>query len=203
MYLWRIELDLSSPRVRLSLMDRQKLHQLAAGLFGASRRDASLLYRYKTAGTKVLLYLYSSAPLREDALSWDIRLTGGRDVSGWLAGMETGQTLGFDLLTMPFKKVYDGEHRNSRRRRLKQPEERMAWLRRKAEQNGFALLSVREDPSERIFAAHTAARGGKLVLDAWRYTGTLQITDAERFRSAVQNGIGPDKAYGLGMLLLA
>ena len=203
MYLWRIELDLSSPRVRLGLSDRQKLHQLVTGLFGTSRKNADLLYRYKADGAKVMLYLYSSLPICEEALSREIRLTGGRDVSDWLAGMYAGQVMGFDLLTMPFRKVYDGEHKNSRRRLLRQPEERMDWLRRKAEQNGFAVLSVQEDPAERIYASHAADRGGRLFLDVWRYTGSLQITDAEQFRAALQNGIGPDKAYGLGMLLLA
>ena len=203
MYLWRIELDLSSPRVRLSLMDRQKLHQLVTGLFGASRKDAGLLYRYKTAGTKVLLYIYSSVPLDESRLSGDVRMTGERDVSAWLAGMGNGQILRFDLLTMPFKKVFDGTNKNSRRRLLRDPEERLAWLQRKAEQNGFSVLSVREDPAERIFGSHSAEKGGRLYLDSWRYTGTLRITDEDLFRTAVQNGIGPDKAYGLGMLLLA
>ena len=203
MYLWRIELDLSSPRVRQGLADRQRLHQMLTGLFGASRRDAALLYRYKTAGTKIMLYLYSSLPICEESLTRDIRLTGGRDVSDWLAGMEAEQVMGFDLLTMPFRKVFDGEHKNSRRRLLKKPEERMEWLGRKAEQNGFVILSAREDPAERVFASHAADQGGRLFLDAWRYTGTLRITDAERFRAAVQYGIGPDKAYGLGMILLA
>lgn len=203
MYLWRIELALSSPRIRRAMADRQQLHQLVTGLFHASRRDAALLYRYKAVGIKVLLYIYSSLPIRQEELHRDMKLTGGREVTDWLDGLQSGQTITFDLLTMPFKKVYDGTHKNSRRRVLRQPEERMVWLRRKAEQNGFTVLSVREDPAERIFGNHSEDQGGKLFLDTWRYTGLLQITDAEMFREAVRNGIGPDKAYGLGMLLLA
>ena len=33
--------------------------------------------------------------------------------------------------------------------------------------------------------------------------GMLKITDAVRFREAFENGIGPGKAYGLGLLMLA
>ena len=82
-------------------------------------------------------------------------------------------------------------------------EERKVRLQRKSEQNGFSVLSLREDPAERIFGSHSAERGGRLYLDSWRYTGTLRITDEDLFRAAVRNGIGSDKAYGLGMLLLA
>ncbi len=203
MYLWRIEMDLSSPRIRQALMDRQKMHQLVTGLFGASRKDADLLYRYKTIGVKVLIYIYSSTQIEKGTLSGDVRLSAGQEVSGWLAGMQNGMVMNFDLLTMPFKKVYDGTHKNSRRRLLRQAEDRIEWLNRKAEQNGFSIITVREDPAERVFGIHPAARGGKLYLDTWRYTGTLRIEDETRFRSGVQNGIGPDKAYGLGMMLLA
>ena len=42
-----------------------------------------------------------------------------------------------------------------------------------------------------------------MYLDQYHYQGTLQITDVEQFRKAVQGGIGPGKSYGLGMLLLS
>ena len=203
MYLWRIELDLSSPQIRSAMRDHQKLHRLITGFFNASRQDAKLLFRYRTIGHKIVFYIYSSIPINRNDLPKNVNITGGKNVNNWLLKMKTGQTMNFDLLTMPFKKAYNDQIKNSRRKLLQQPEERLNWLNHKAEQNGFIILSVKEKPSMRIFCSHSADRGGSLYLDTWQYTGTLQITDEIKFRSAVQNGIGPNKAYGLGMLLLA
>lgn len=202
MYLAKIEMSLSEPAVRAALRDAQKMHRLVAGLYQLPRQEAELVYRVRTQGYTVALYLYAAQPINLDRLLPGIRLTGERDVSDWLASIREGQLWRFDLLTMPFKKVSDGEGSNSRRRVLRTQEERLAWLARKAVQNGFVILDVQETPGEKESAVHTAEKGGRLFLDAYQYSGTLRILDAERFRQAVRQGVGPGKAYGLGMLLL-
>lgn len=202
MYLAKIEMSLSEPSVRAALRDAQKLHRLAVGLYERSRQDAGLLYRVQTQGHAVSLYLCAQRPIERDRLLPGMLLAGEREISDWLASMQEGQLWSFDLLTMPFKKVPDGEGGNSRRRVLRSREERFAWLSRKAQQNGFAVLDAQESAAEKTSALHTQEKGGRLYLDVYRYSGILRILDAERFRTAVQEGIGPDKAYGLGMLLL-
>ena len=92
--------------------------------------------------------------------------------------------------------------KNSRRRILRTEEERLDWLRRKAEQNGFELVSCQELESGCQTGTHAVEQGGKMRMDSYHYQGVLRICHAEQFRSAVRNGIGPGKAYGLGMLLL-
>lgn len=202
MVLSKIEMNLSEPLVRAALRDAQKMHRLVAGLYGLSRQEASLVYRVQVQGQRVNLYLYAGQPVDRSRILPGMRLAGERELSGWLASMQEEQLWSFDLLTMPFKKVPDGENRNSRRRVLRTQEERFAWLNRKAAQNGFVILDVQEFPGEKESALHPAEQGGRLYLDSYRYSGALQIKDAERFRLALQNGIGPGKAYGLGMLLL-
>lgn len=202
MYLTKIEMSLSDPAVRAALRDLQKMHRLASGLYQLPRREAELLYRVRAQGASVTLYLYAALPVDRDRLLPGMFLKGERELSGWLAAMQPGQLWGFDLLTMPSKKVADGESANSRRRVLRTQEERLAWLARKAEQNGFAILDVREAAGEKAGALHAEEKGDRLYLDTYHYSGTLQITDAEKFRLALRHGIGPGKAYGLGMLLL-
>ena len=202
MYLSRIDMSLSSPAVRAALRDTQRMHRLAAGFFGVSRADAQLLYRCRTQGTAVSLYLYSALPVDRARIPGGMTLGGEREMSDWLSAMRSGQSLQFDLLTMPFRKVPDGAGGNSRRRVLRTREERMSWLERKAAQHGFRLLRVEEMQEEKLSAAHQKERGGSLYLDVYRYTGVLEIVDEEAFRSAVRSGVGPGRAYGLGMLLL-
>ena len=202
MYLSKIEMSLSDPSVRAALRDAQRMHRLAAGLYQLPRREAELVYRVRAQGHKVALYLYAGQAVRRDRLLPGMVLVGERELSDWLASMREGQRWGFDLLTMPFKKEPDPAGGNSRRRVLRTQDERLAWLARKGEQNGFALVQAQESVGEKSSAVHTEEKGGRLYLDCYRYSGTLLILDAERFRQAVQNGIGPGKAYGLGMLLL-
>ena len=202
MYLSKVEMSLSDRSVRAALQDAQRMHQMAAGLYQTAREDAHLLYRTHVRGFDVGLYLYADRPVDRDRLLPGMRLAGERDVTDWLDSMAAGQTWHFDLLTSPCKKVADGSGKNSRRRVLRTHEERLSWLLRKAEQNGFALVDVQENAAERVFAAHPAEKGGGMFLDAYQYSGVLAITDAAAFRAAVSRGIGPGKAYGLGMLLL-
>ena len=202
MYLTKIELDLSSPGVRAALGDGQKMHRLVCGCFGTARKASDILYRCRLRGTFADLYLYSACPIEEDRLLKGMRLAGQRDITSWLEKMTAGNVLQFQLVTMPFRKVAEDGAKNSRRRALHTQEERFAWLTRKAEQGGFQVLSVMESPAEKMTARRPAETGGSLTVDAFCYTGTLRITDAEQFRKTVQTGIGAEKAYGFGMLIL-
>ena len=202
MILSKIEISLSEPAIRAALRDAQRMHRLVSGLFQTPREDAQLLYRVRTQGAKVSLYLYADRPVDRSRLLPGMLLAGERDLTDWLDSMGADQVWGFELLTMPFKKTPEGDGKNSRRRVLRTREERLAWLARKAEQNGFSLLEAQEYPGEKLCASHPAEKGGRLFLDSYRYSGVLRITDPALFRNAVKNGIGPGKAYGLGMLLL-
>ena len=203
MILTKIEMHLSDPSARADLRDVQRMHQLVTGLFQTARQDSDILYRVRAHGAAISLYMYSSTPVEQSRLLPYMLLAGEKNLGDWLDTMESGQLWSFDLLTMPSKKVADGQQgKNSRRCVLRSQEERLAWLGRKAEQNGFAVLSTQEQIGEKLMGAHPSDKGGRLYLDTYCYTGTLQITDAEKFRTAVTRGIGPEKAYGLGMLLL-
>jgi len=80
-------------------------------------------------------------------------------------------------------------------------EDQVAWLRRKGEQGGFQVLNVRVGG---LSKDRSRARGrAPLTLAGVNFEGHLRITDPERFVQAVSRGIGPGKAYGLGLLSLA
>lgn len=109
-----------------------------------------------------------------------------------------GLALGFDLLAYPCKKV-DVGRANSVRAFLTTSQERRAWLVRQGEKNGFALRVLREDEPADMRGKR---RTGLVQIRAVRFSGVLEITDAERFRDGYLRGVGPEKAYGLGMLML-
>lgn len=200
MYLTKIQLDIYNRTVCYALSDCQRMHRMINGLFATDREGAQLQYRVQNTGRSCAVYLYSDMPIDRSRLLPFMTFVGERDLGAWLASMTEGRTLSFDLVTMPSKKER-GEV-NSRRRILREADKRSAWLARKAEQNGFVLLDVHELESASLTGKHEKERGGYMVWDTYHYRGILQITDSERFRKALQTGIGPGKAYGLGMILL-
>lgn len=201
MYLTKLELPLASRQTADALANAQAMHRLVTSLFAASRETAKILYRVRVLNGVVQIYLYSSVP--HQALPAGVQLVGQRDLTDWVSAMQEGQVWKFDLVAMPSKKVYQPQrHANSRRRVLRSAQERMTWLQRKADQNGFCLLQAEELEQSHSRGMHSKDKGGWMYWDAYHYQGKLQVTDAELFRRAITEGIGPGKAYGLGMILL-
>ena len=79
------------------------------------------------------------------------------------------------------------------------------WLFKQAERNGFSLSEGEWLVTESrwyIFKKNKEQRS-KLRILAVTYEGVLTVTDAEAFKKALVNGIGREKAYGLGLMTVA
>lgn len=197
MYLIKAELDRRDARGLLA--DCQRMHRFVTGFFGTDRLSGQILYRTNMVRDKLCIYLYSQAPAEHIP---DNCLVQQREITSWLDAMEAGQLWSFDLIAAPTKKIASEGNKNSRRRILRQPGERQAWLERKADQNGFAIIQAQELEQIHVSGRHHADKGGVMYHDAYHYQGVLQITDAEAFRKAMQAGIGSGKAYGFGMMMV-
>lgn len=202
MYLTRIDLQPQLRSVQRALTDCQQMHRLVSGLFQTARKDANVLYRLRMEAGRTAIYLYSDLPVNRAAMVPGMAFGGERDLSDWLLALENGQVWRFDLMAAPMKKVAAEGRKNSQRRILREPSERLAWLHRKAEQYGFVILGAEEKESVHLMGAHPAEQGGRMYWDGYRYDGILQIHRQELFRQAVAQGIGAGKAYGMGMMLL-
>lgn len=83
-----------------------------------------------------------------------------------------------------------------------------AWLSRKGQQHGFAVLWATSDGFW-----HGVDRGGSVSpvratkqsvsVYGVRFDGVLRITEPSLFTDALKTGIGPAKAFGFGLLSLA
>ena len=201
MYLTKLIIPLENRKAAEALGDCQKMHRLVCSVFSAGRDEENLLYRVNVVHGSIQIYSYSEH--RAVKLPDGVHLAGQRDMSEWLETLSEGNCMGFDLLVSPSKKVYQPEMgKNSQRRILRNPTDRLNWLNRKAEQNGFRILDVREVSHEHSYGRHVGEKGGALHIDAYHYQGSLRVADEELFRKAVQVGIGPGKAYGLGMMMV-
>ncbi len=207
MFISAFILDRRSASVRQCLRNAQDMHRNIMSGFGnnGSNSEGSrlgVLYRLVDSGTDIKLYVLS--PVLPNWNSFEekgfyIEDT-PKEVSYVSSVTGAGNRFGFDLLCIPSKKE-KREGKNSRRILLKTEEERVEWLRKKAEQNGFSLLWVREEGGSKVMVKtkHSST-------EAWhggiRFRGELVVLDAALFSKAFQKGIGAGKAYGFGMLLL-
>lgn len=140
------------------------------------------------------------------------------------ASIETGGRLRFRLRVNPTRKIDtrsgpDGRRRNGRRVELRDDSARIAWLQRKAGECGFEILTVRADPrvpdvlvlaEAKVGGSRPVTSTGREVVSTSRLTfrpvlfeGELKVTDVALFRATLAAGIGPGKAYGLGLLSVA
>lgn len=117
----------------------------------------------------------------------------------------TGQRLAFLLTANPIKTIIDAEKDAKPRKTsdkcrvpLIDEEEQRAWLARK--------LAVAAEIETATVLPHEplhfrkGSRAGKLVTVT--YEGLLRVRDAEALSRLLENGIGPAKAFGCGLLLV-
>lgn len=138
--------------------------------------------------------------------------------------LEAGMVLVFRLRANPTRRIATGNAAEAERWRgkrvdLRREQDQLDWLRRKGEQSGFQLLharastavpNVRAVPGQRLAGVRRssseegeAGRVDRLTFGSVLFEGELVITDAPVFRRALEEGIGPGKAYGLGLLSVA
>lgn len=117
-----------------------------------------------------------------------------KDFKPVLKSLSTGQQLHFTLTANPAKSA--GHHRYS----LTKSDDQLRWLQKRSLQNGFAIADSCIKSHKNVQIKH---RGCKPInFGTVTYEGILQITDLNRFKQALITGIGPEKAYGMGMLLI-
>lgn len=119
----------------------------------------------------------------------------------------------FSLIANPTRKVKsEANAKNGRRVPITRREDRevdgkiqpglLSWLRRKGEQHGFSFdeTTVRTISKPRQWFLKKGAAG---VHAGTEFVGILTVTDPDRFRAAVAQGVGSAKAFGFGMLCLS
>lgn len=200
MYLSQLDLQLSYPAVRQTLRNCQDMHRTMMKAFDCSREEAGLLYRIMKTDQSIFIYVQSMALPQWDRIEKEgFHCAKMQDISALPDRFTKDALLRFSLLACPTKKV-QGEGKNSRRVLLRGEEERIEWLKRQGEKNGFVVVEAHEAAKEQMLSGTKAS--GDFYLTGIPFDGVLKITDAESFRKGFQRGIGAEKAYGFGLLMI-
>lgn len=113
----------------------------------------------------------------------------------------------FQLCANPTKKTSkqgtDGSlTKNGRRVPLSKREELVEWIKRKAVQGGFAVdeATLRTFSRGREYFNKKSQTG---LHSAVEFQGLLAVTDPAQFHETFTRGVGPAKAFGFGLLVIA
>jgi CRISPR system Cascade subunit CasE len=117
--------------------------------------------------------------------------------------------LSFRLRANPSRKIDtktgpDGQRRHGRRVELVQEDQQLSWLQRKGADGGFEVLSLRIGGVTKEKGRRRATPAPSITLAGVLFEGRLRVTDPQKFLDhSLAKGLGPGKAYGLGLLSLA
>ncbi len=207
MYLSQLILDPRSRSVLHDLADPYQLHRTLMSAFPSSLPAGErVLFRVEQQRKiPYLSILVQSSTLPDwNGLNERAYLLLPASVKPFHVHPAIGQAFRFRLLANPTKRLRGNDKTDGPRVGLLRQEDQIAWLERKAGQNGFRVLEV-----QTIKTLHPDAvkrENGKthhIHSEAVRFDGFLQVTEPEPFLMGLTCGIGSGKGFGFGLLSLA
>jgi CRISPR system Cascade subunit CasE len=213
-YLSRLILNPRSRRVQREVADSYQMHRSIMRAFPSelSAGQERVLFRLESSprnGTLILLVQSRSTPdwcwlAQSNARGYLLPVSEPNPaMKVFELDPSIGQALAFRLRANPTarRRLSDGK---GKRIGLQREEEQVAWLHRKAQEGGFRVLSVRTGNQDTVTGF--MRRNGtphKLSLLSVQFDGLLRVSDPDRMRKSVYQGIGSGKAFGFGLLSLA
>lgn len=207
MYLTRIMLSLTDPAVADLVFDCQKVHSFVMSGFpmvssSTARSDMNVLYSLDCNDrTATLLVQSDEAPAIHNYRIANARIQPmvmTKNVSGLNDLVQTKPMLTFALFANPTRSEKRTD-RPSMRKFIADEAGRMKWLYRHLEACGCRILDAYEESTEAISGMR---RSGRINAVGSHWKGTLQVTDPDKFWAAMREGIGHERAYGMGMIMV-
>ncbi len=208
MYLSRLQLNPAHPQARRDLASAYELHRSLARAYApdADSPPARFLWRREAdhSGLPGNTVLVQAAQLA----NWQALSASATHGAGYCDDLQANKPVALESLIQAGRRcrfrllANPTVTREGKRYGLHDDEARQAWLRRQGERLGFVVVAAERSASGRLRTPH-GGRERTITLDAVLFDGILQVTDADALRHAWCAGIGPGKAFGLGMLSLA
>lgn len=207
MYLYVLEKTLSNEYTMADITELNKLmtnsdniHHLLGKLFNVNneenwRSKYNILYKVDTSTTFKLKVKSDIQIDKKVALENKIKVLDEKEIS-----IKNNQEITVKLEVSPFRK--DGGQKN--KKIIKTTKERKDWLKNKLTYNGECeVKEINELGQVAKYMEHPDKLKGAAMLNGFSYEIKLTVRDAEGFKKLMQIGVGPQKAYGFGLLEIA
>lgn len=200
MHLTRLLLDPRSAQARRDLADPYEMHRTLARVFAKDDRHAPprFLWRFESSGAwSDPVVLVQSA----HAADWS-RLD---SVLGYLQRPADTKVVSMERLLQPaaryrFRLLANPTvTRDGKRHGLVTEDTQLGWLARQGERCGFRVDAALVTSSDVL---NSSKGGSRISLQRTCFEGVLQLLDVDKMAVVLQDGIGPGKAFGCGLLSL-
>jgi CRISPR system Cascade subunit CasE len=189
------------------------LHQSVWDLFGDNPdRERDFLYRMETIGKWPVVYAISNRRPLDFRELWDM------EIKDYDPKIKADMRLGFTVRVNPTRKrdgkrhdvVMDAKYRGRSGESGKEDKKPLAqivtetcveWLKDRGEKNGFDILSARAD-GYRQSQFVKRKEGLRIRYSTVDFTGVLRVRDEKIFKSVLLEGLGPEKGFGCGLMLV-
>lgn len=233
MFISRIHLNPQRAATKSAAGNINKLHGAVLNTVAPTvegTRPEGMLWRLDTGKYRHTLYVVSptepdfSAIQEQYGWSTEEGKAEVRDYNPRLESLRAGQRLAFRITANPTHTVvYPNEldkKGNPRRRRIAHETHahQVGWLAQRSGACGFSLpgyCPAREvrgklvGPSDNVrtspLRVERFVKSGStpVTIGMVTFDGVLEVTDADKFRASLVNGVGRGKAYGCGLLTVA
>lgn len=204
MYLSRIPLDTSRRRTQIALISPNKFHGAVEEAF--QERRGRRLWRIDTLkGATYLLMLSANEP----DLSGIAEQFGYREMQGEIKAYDSllnriqeGSIWHFRLVANPVHSIWNGKGRGKVVAHVTERHQ-LEWLNSQSEKKGFSIVpdSAHVVQAEwKVFRKRNSAQKVHILQAA--FEGKLKVQNEDIFKDTLINGIGREKAYGMGLLTI-
>lgn len=193
MYLSIVQPDFSKVNVARAMTNEQDMHRNIQALFDSDRKSINVLYRFIPSKDIRKSVICVQSDIMPTSTS-DLKVLSCTDARERISLIKTGVRLKYDVLLRPVKR------HQGRSALIRDVTSRVEWVRSLAQKYGFEIVTISEVSQIQKTTFHCGTKSGRV--DGYRYVGTLSVQDADLFKKAYETGIGRDKAYGYGMLML-
>lgn len=202
MYLTRMELDTAKRKCAMALNSPNLFHGAIESAFPERNRK---LWRIDQLHGRTYLLLQSDVLPDLSAAAEQFGTEAGwqsRSYDAFLASVRMGDRRSFRLTANPVitKSAGTGSRGTVMAHLTCAQQEK--WLYDRAEKYGFSLQEGDFSVTQSAWVTFRKGtdHGRPISFKAATFEGVLTVTDAERFRETLQNGIGREKAYGCGLM---
>ncbi len=200
MYLSKFLIVEESHRTLPMLTNAQEMHKDIQRLFEYSRAEQHVLYRVYDAKQAIYVYVQSDIPPRvNEQYCPHLKLLNCTEMTKAYASVVARGKFQFNITCAPTVSKHRPGKR-SIRKFLQKSEDRIDWFRRKLEEGGCEVDFCEDRVDEGIFLKR---QGTPFMLGCATIEGVATIRDPDKFMEMLRAGVGPEKAYGCGLLMIA
>lgn len=207
MYLSRMQLDVSQRKTMIALNSPNYFHGAVEDSFKGERKRN--LWRIDKLNDKYYLMILSpdkpdlSQAVKDFGFPHNDPAWETRDYDGLLKRITAGSVWHFRLTANP---IISKLNKNGRGMvyNHKTPAQQKKWLMDRSDPHGFKVTENSFDVVKNQWYQFKKRRddSGIVSILGATFEGRLQVTDPEKFISSLNEGIGKEKAYGMGLLTI-